>query len=78
MSICRSNFGVGTLDGKLFAVGGTNGLHSLESVEIFNPGKYTLFYFENIAEEKAMFSKQRKKLKLSIPLGKLEASYFML
>ena len=39
MSICRSNFDVCSLDGKLFAVGGTNGLHSLESVEVFNPGE---------------------------------------
>lgn len=39
MSICRSNFGVCVLDGKIFAVGGTNGLHSLESVEVFNLGR---------------------------------------
>jgi len=37
MSVCRSDVGVGVLDGVLYAVGGYDGLNHLSSVETYRP-----------------------------------------
>ncbi len=60
MSVCRSNFDVCVLGGKLFAVGGNDGRHSLQSVEAFDPGGLSISLVLNLLKFKLAITQYSK------------------